>query len=218
MTRGESFEKHNSLVSYLDSRFRSIQDKYKSQMFCRPGCTQCCYGLFDISLPDAFRIAQAFGLLPKQIRSAVTDRSSTIQTKIILEGRELQEPFFLNEISEERIDQLVEGLSDVRCPLLDEYDRCLIYEDRPVACRLEGIPMVDCNDGLFGDWCELNFKKGISSALEEDLHLDYYELQAIEQKATANLSLQLLGSRQEIVTVFIPSIIAAFDNFWIKLK
>ena len=28
----------------------------------------------------------------------------------------------------------------VRCPLLDKDDRCLLYEVRPITCRLYGVP------------------------------------------------------------------------------
>ena len=209
-------QEHDNLVDRLDNWFQSIQNRYADQMQCARGCAHCCYGLFDVSLLDAFRIAQAFGILPQEIKSAAAAASSAIQKKIIQEGRELREPFFLNKISEERIDQLVEYVQDARCPLLDDNDHCLIYEHRPIVCRLEGIPIVDSQDGLFGDWCELNFKEDISSAMTEDLQLDYYELMATEQQIAENLSHHLLGSRQKEVTVFIPSIIAAFDSFWIK--
>lgn len=216
MTLHSSLQKHNSLVDYLDKWFRLIQGKHADQMKCACGCAQCCHGLFDISLPDALWAARAFGKLPQEIRSGVAKASSEIQEKIAQEGTELQAPFFLNKISQDRIDQLVESVHGVGCPLLDDNDGCLIYEDRPVACRLEGVPMVDFYDGVFGDWCELNFKESIPPDLAEDLRLDYYELQAVEQEVTAHLSHHLLGSRQEEVTVFLPSVIASFDTFWIN--
>lgn len=216
MTLPSALQKHNDLVNYLDKWFQLIQDKYTDQMQCGCGCAQCCHGLFDISLPDAMRAAHAFGMLPKEIKTSVTKASSEIQEKIALEGKELQAPFFLDKLSPDRIDELVGSVHDVGCPLLDVNDRCLIYEDRPISCRLEGVPMVDLQDGAFGDWCELNFNDGISSELAEDLRLDYYELQVVEQEVTASLSSHLLGSRQEEVTVLLPSVIASFDTFWIK--
>ncbi len=206
--------KHNRLLQYIDQWFRSIQAKCGDQMQCGRGCAQCCYGLFDVSLPDAFRVAEAFRLLPAEIRSMVADRASAIQERICQEGTELRAPFFLNEISLDRIDQIVEQIPNIRCPLLDESDCCLTYRHRPLACRLEGVPMVDSHDGLFGDWCELNFKGGVSAELSEYLGLDYYEIQATEQEVTGHLAHHLLGSRQEEVTIFIPSIIAGFDIFW----
>ncbi len=53
--------------------------------------------------------------------------------------------------------------------------------------------MVDARDGLFGDWCELNFTAGISPQMAEDLRLDYYGIQETEEGPT----------------IFIPSVICA---------
>jgi Fe-S-cluster containining protein len=207
-------EKHNKLLQYLDDWFRSLQAKHADRMQCGPGCARCCHGLFDVSLPDALRIAKAFGTLPAEARSAAANRASAIQAKICQEAAELRAPFFLNAISQDRIDQLAERIQDVRCPLLDERNSCRIYDHRPLACRLEGIPMVDSRDGPFSDWCELNFKEGVSAELAEDFRLDYYEIHAIEQEVTEYLSQYLLASRQEQITLFIPSVIDAFDGFW----
>ncbi len=207
-------EKHLQMLNHLDEWFRSYLASHLDQMQCGKGCAQCCCGLFDVSLPDALRIAKGFDMLAGGTRSLVVERASIIQGKIRQEAKELREPFFLNAVTQDRIDALVDCIQDAQCPFLDERGRCLIYEDRPLACRLEGIPMVDLHDGLFGDWCELNFKNGVTPKLKEDLRLDYYEIQAIEQEATGFLSQCLLAHRQEAVTLFIPSIVAAFDAFW----
>ena len=81
MTRPALYRKHDDLVNRLDTRFRFIHGKYADQMSCGRGCAQCCHGLFDISLPDALRVARAFGMLPQEIRSAAAKRSSVIQNK-----------------------------------------------------------------------------------------------------------------------------------------
>jgi Fe-S-cluster containining protein len=216
MTLHSALQKHDDLVKYLDKWMRSVQKLYADQMQCKSGCAQCCRGLFDLSLPDAMRVAQAFNALPQDIKSTVKKASSEIEKKIALEGKELKPPFFLNNLSQDRIDQLAESGYDVNCPLLDNNDCCLIYKHRPIACRLEGIPMVDLHDGVFGDWCELNFKEGVPSERVDGLRMDYYELQRVEQEATAYLSSFLLASREEEVTVFLPSVIASFDTFWAK--
>ncbi len=214
MTDLSFFEKHIRMLNHLDEWFRLFHASHPDQVQCGKGCVQCCCGLFDVSLPDALRIAKGFDMLARSARPLVVERASIIQEKIRQEGKELREPFFLNAVTQDRIDALVDCIQDARCPFLDERDQCLIYADRPLACRLEGIPMVDLHDGLFGDWCELNFKNGLTPKLKEDLRLDYCEIQAIEQGATGFLSQCLLTHRQEEVTLFIPSIVAAFDGFW----
>jgi hypothetical protein len=71
-----------------------------------------------------------------------------------------------------------------------------------------------CCYGLFGDWCPLNFREGVTPDVSEDLCLDYYEIQAVEQEVTDHLTGCMVGKRQAEVTVFIPSVIAAIDGFW----
>lgn len=195
----------------LDAWFHSIQSAQTDQMQCANGCSRCCYGLFDVSLPDALLIMQGFRRLPLDRRQTVVEAAAGIQHKIMRECPELEAPFFLCGLSEDAIDRIAERVGRVRCPLLGEADGCLIYSYRPLACRLEGVPMVDVRDGLFGDWCELNFRGGAAPELLESLRLDYYRIQDTECAATAHLSQHLFGVRREEMTIFIPSAIAASD-------
>jgi hypothetical protein len=204
---------HNKLLKRLDNWFRSIQIGHAGRMHCGRGCTKCCHGLFDISLPDALRLTDGFSLLPEDRRTAVTGRALDIHAKILHECPELKEPYFLGDISEGKLDEILECIGEVRCPLLHDDDTCLIYDYRPLACILEGIPMVDAQDGLFGDWCENNFKEGVSAEILKDLRLDYYEIQAIEQEVTAYISLHFPIDLQKENSIFIPSAIAAFEIF-----
>lgn len=191
--------RHDQLLQELDRRFHSIQSRYASQMQCRHECARCCHGLFDISIPDAMQLEKGFEKLSAESRKPVTERASAIHRRIMEECADLEPPFFLNVLSEDRIDKLVEEIGDVRCPFLGTKDSCLIYEYRPIACRLEGLPMVDARDGLFSDWCELNFRQGMAPELAKDLRLDYYAIQQIEQD----------------VTLFIPSVIyAIYYGHW----
>jgi hypothetical protein len=96
-------------------------------------------------------------------------------------------------------------------------NRCLIYERRPLACRLGGLPMVDRQDGLFGDWCELNFKNGVSPAALKDLEYDYDELQNIEEVATEVVSEEVTGRKRRQLTVFMASIVTEFESCWAPL-
>ena len=53
--------------------------------------------------------------------------------------------------------------SDFVPPLLTRAFKRSVRRDDPVVRR----------DGLFGDWCELNFKGGIPEGAARDLQLDY---------------------------------------------
>ena len=74
----------------------------------------------------------------------------------------------------------VDAAQSPPCPCLRDAGECLIYESRPLSCRLEGVPMVDVHRGLFGDWCGLNFKEGIPETAIANLQLDYDLLDGFE--------------------------------------
>lgn len=212
-----SMRSYSSLLHRAAEWFQTVQARHASEMRCRQGCVLCCYGLFDISLPDALHVTLSLSALPAKTRSAAAASAAEIQKKITKQAPELKAPYLLKMGDDLLIDRIGARVPSPRCPFLAPDDTCFIYEHRPLACRIEGIPMVDIHDGLFGDWCELNFVAGVPSDAQDDLLRNYYEIQGIERASTANLSELLLGERQEAVTVFIPSLIVEYENFWIPL-
>ena len=219
---------YDELLAMLDRRFQFVRDQYPYAIACGDGCAACCHGLFDVSLPDARRIVRGYAALPPPVQDVVAERALRLQNRILRKLPELAPPYLAttclldasDQDVQERIDAMVESMPEARCTFLDDGDHCLIYADRPLACRLEGLPMVDGQDGLFDNWCERNFQEGITpeteSALITDLQLDYYAMQDLEQAAAMRL-LRLFGDShstcQEAPTVLIPSSIAAYADF-----
>jgi hypothetical protein len=91
--------------------------------------------------------------------------------------------------------------------------KCLIYESRPLACRLEGVPMVDVQDGLFGDWCELNFKEGVPEKALTDLKQDYNRIDQLQEDRSAAVA-RRAGISDHYAVTLIPSVIAEYEGFW----
>ncbi|MBN2242317.1 MAG: hypothetical protein JW793_06465 [Acidobacteria bacterium] len=212
-----ALEEYRRFLTALDTWFRSVRVKYGDRMQCSTGCILCCRGLFDIPLADAFRVAAGFRRLPPPAKKEVLCSAQSLHAGILNEVPQLEEPFFLDRISEDRIDDLADRFDDALCPFLAPGGECLIYEFRPSACILEGVPMVDARDGPFGDWCELNFTGGIDREVEADLRLDYYEIEATVRRASESLGARMPLPPSKEATVFIPSIIVAFDDFWSSL-
>jgi Fe-S-cluster containining protein len=206
-------EEYKKLLRKTEEWFCSVRKKYTGSVCCRRGCSRCCYGLFDIALPDAAVIAAAFDTLAGESRSAVLRSALRIQERIKEQLVGIPRPFLLHGVSQHRIDAIVNSIADVPCPFLGRTSECLIYDQRPLACRLEGFPMADLQDGLFGDWCELNFAEGLPPESVKDFCLDYYEIQTIERKAARRLTERWLGRSLDDVTVFIPSVICHSDLF-----
>ena len=206
--------RYRRLLGELDRWFGAVQAANADQLQCRRGCALCCHGLFDISLPDSALLLEGLRALPGPTLAEARDRARLFHSAILSQTPELGPPYLLGGMAAERIDRISEAVEGAKCPLLSDQDECLVYAHRPLSCRLEGVPMVDSLDGVFGDWCELNFAQGIPRQAQAGLALDYGGIQELEDGLTEQLSLQLFGRSQRSVTVFIPSLLAEFDSFW----
>ncbi len=206
--------RYYELLQALDQWFAGVADRHGRRMRCAKGCAFCCHGLFDVSLPDALMIAEGLAALPSATLSRILKRAAPIQKAISQLAPGLRPPYLLERAQEHDVDRIVTGVAEPRCPLLDANNECLIYHNRPLACRLEGVPMVDPGAGLFGDWCELNFTGGVGPEIQKDLVLDYAGIQEIEERAAREAADRLLGENAEVAAVFIPSIVVEFHDFW----
>jgi Fe-S-cluster containining protein len=124
---------------------------------CRPGCTQCCVGVFAINQLDAVRLQQGLVGLEKtdpqraaRIRQRARESAARLaegfpgnaKTGVLDEGPEAEERF-------------AEFAKEEPCPVLDpETGLCDLYETRPMTCRTFG-PPVRTEGGL--GVCELCF-------------------------------------------------------------
>jgi Fe-S-cluster containining protein len=188
--------RHERLLQDLDQWFRFMRTRYASHVQCGQECALCCHGLFDLSIPDAMQVAKGFSKLPGELREGIVERASLTHCRIVERCAGITPPYLLHTMSEDRVDALIEVMGEVGCPFLDGQSFCLIYDHRPIACRLEGLPMVDVQEGLFGDWCKLNFTSGVEPKTAEDLRLDYYAIREVDQGPT----------------LFIPSLIYAISR------
>ena len=182
-------------------------------MQCGKGCTACCHGLFDITIADAVQVARGLEKLPQHLRDEVVKKAEYLHDGI--RRLVLAAPTLLSE-NDPRIDAIVDEGGSPPCPFLGDAGECLIYDDRPTACRLEGVPMIDTRSGLFGDWCELNFTHGIPDDALQDLRLDYDALDATEEIRSSEIAVRARMNDTRAVT-FIPSVILDF-NYWASLQ
>jgi Fe-S-cluster containining protein len=146
------------LIQIVDSALADVARRSGEWLVCRPGCTQCCIGVFSINQLDAARLRR--GLTDLELRTperAVAVRSRARDalarlgpsfpgdpvTGVLDEGADAEERFagFAN---------------DEPCPALDPATgNCELYESRPMTCRVFG-PPVQSEDGL--GVCELCFQ------------------------------------------------------------
>ncbi|MEJ2155322.1 MAG: YkgJ family cysteine cluster protein [Desulfobacteraceae bacterium] len=133
------FEKYRSLVQQVDAVFKQVQEEYGECVACKVGCSDCCHALFDLTLIEAMFIKNQFDkVIPEQDRQKILERANVADRKVYKLKREAskahQEGKPENQILEEMAEQRI------RCPLLDDHEKCEMYASRPITCRLYGIP------------------------------------------------------------------------------
>jgi Fe-S-cluster containining protein len=146
-----------ALIQIVDAALADAARRSGEWLVCRPGCTQCCVGVFAINQLDAVRLQQGLAELEQtdaararrirlRARASVARLAAEFpgdaKTGVLDEGPEAEERF-------------AEFGNDEVCPVLDpETGLCDLYDARPMTCRTFG-PPVRTEGGL--GVCELCF-------------------------------------------------------------
>ncbi len=148
----------DDLIQIVDAALADATLRSGSHLVCRPGCTQCCIGVFPIAHEDAARLSTGLEHL------TLTDpaKSQRIRTRV-KESLARLDPWFPGHVStgilSEDDDQTIlfeEFANDEPCPVLDPATgTCDLYESRPILCRTFGPPMRTPEQNLAT--CELCF-------------------------------------------------------------
>ena len=116
-----------------DAAFNQVSAQFPQAVSCKPQCDDCCHALFDLSPIESLALAMAFAELPRGKRRDIERRAKKAAKtfdRVLDKALALQGEVRLAVLSQARIP----------CPLLED-KRCVLYEHRPVTCRLYGIPV-----------------------------------------------------------------------------
>ena len=146
------------LIQIVDSALTDVGRRSGKWLVCRPGCTQCCVGVFSINQLDAFRLRRGLADLEKK----APERAAQVRQRARESVARLLPEFPGNPISgvldegEEAEQRFADFANDEPCPALDPATgNCELYESRPMTCRVFG-PPVQSEEGLCV--CELCFQ------------------------------------------------------------
>ena len=135
----EHFVKYEALVQMVDGVFERVKKEYPKEVFCREKCSDCCYAIFDLTLIEALylndKFIQSFSGKPKNDLVEIAGKTDRVLVKMKRNAykevkKGVDELEIVAKMSQER----------VRCPLLGEDNLCVMYEHRPITCRVYGIP------------------------------------------------------------------------------
>ncbi|MCG8567050.1 MAG: YkgJ family cysteine cluster protein [Desulfobacterales bacterium] len=139
MDLNEYFVKYEALVQVVDGIFDRVKTEFPKEVFCREKCSDCCYAIFDLTLVEALylkhKFNEKFSGKERNDIIEIADKTDRALAKMkrdayrkAKDGADQLE--IVGKMSQER----------VRCPLLGEDNLCVMYEHRPITCRVYGIP------------------------------------------------------------------------------
>ena len=200
-------DRYGELLYGVDIWFQRCHDNHPNLIACHNGCSECCRGLFDITLLDAYYLRRGFDRLPEPLKTEIVKASLARLGLLSQKNPAFVYPWLLNAIPEDDWDALMPEEDETPCLLLSETGGCLIYEYRPMTCRLNGIPLIDdSGEELFDEWCTLNFTDEDPRHLA-DLRFGFTELFAQELALFQHLIRDLSGRALNEVDLFIPAAI-----------
>jgi Fe-S-cluster containining protein len=154
------------LIQIVDAALADTAQRSGDWLVCRPGCTQCCVGVFAIHTLDAARLQQGLADLatndPERARS-VRQRALASVVRLTADFPGDPATGLLDESGEAQA--LFEDFAnDETCPALDPATGlCDLYLGRPMTCRVFG-PPVHTPEGL--GVCELCYHGASEEQIE----------------------------------------------------
>jgi Fe-S-cluster containining protein len=134
-------------IQIVDAKMAEAARLSGKWLKCRPGCTQCCYGPFEITPLDASRLRKGMSLVDVGTAGNVQRRAQE----------------YMKGYKPNKYD-------DKPCPALNpDTGRCDLYEWRPITCRTFGPPAL--NEGGALSVCELCF----DGATDEEIAACYVD-------------------------------------------
>ena len=144
-----------ALFPILDAALASTTDRSGPWLACRPGCHQCCVGVFAISQLDAEQLREGLAAAEPDVARRIRTRAADARARLRAEFPGDPATGLLS--TEPEHEEAFEDFgNDEPCPALDpDTGTCDLYAFRPVQCRTFGPPVRDADDHL--TVCELCF-------------------------------------------------------------
>ena len=156
----------HKLVTIIDIALADTARRSGEWLVCKPGCTQCCVGVFAIHQLDAARLQQGL----QELSASEPERARSVRARARKSVERLAEDFpgnpatgLLDE-SEEAEARFEDFANDEPCAALDPHTGlCDLYLSRPMTCRVFG-PPVRSEQGL--GVCELCYHGATEEQIE----------------------------------------------------
>lgn len=168
------FQEYESLVAKVDRAYQAIEEKCEPCVKCEIHCSDCCHSVFGLFLIESVYLNYHFDKLDGKAMEEVTLRGDQSDQELLEIEKKLQV-----YDRDPQMQALAMAKERVRCPLLDNEQKCTLYSHRPITCRVYGIPTI-INGNLHACW-KAGFEEG-KSYPAFDLDSAYRELYVLSGK------------------------------------
>lgn len=129
------FSKYENIARKADFLFKTIQEKYPLSVTCHIRCCDCCYAIFGVFPVEAAYLNYHFNRLERKIKRDVLRRAEKADDEMLKVKDRMR-------VFDDKPQMKVFGLGKqrVRCPFLTDKKECVLYEKRPIICRIYGVP------------------------------------------------------------------------------
>lgn len=200
------FQRYETLMAEVDALFARVRSSHSECVACHEGCSDCCHALFDLPLIEAvylrYKFAAAFPIGAE--RSAILERAGQSDRQI----HKIKRNAFAASQKGTGNDAILAaiGKERSRCPLLDENDRCALYESRPVTCRVYGIPTAIGGKGYTCGHSRFTPRQAYPTVHLEKIH---ERLAALSQELARHVEARYA----EVHTVLVPVSMALLTTY-----
>ena len=209
----EHFVKYEALVQMTDAVFDRVKTEFPKEVFCREKCSDCCYAIFDLTLIEALylkgRFLKKFSGKPKNDLIEIADKTDRVLARM------KRDAFMEVKGGATELDIVRKmSMERVRCPLLGEDNLCLMYESRPITCRVYGIPTSTA--GVSHICGRTNFKQGEPYPT---LNMDkiYTQLQLLSAQLIKDIQSKNIRMHEMLIPVSM-AIVTDFNEEYLGVK
>jgi Fe-S-cluster containining protein len=183
------------LVQIVDAALADTARRSGDWLVCKPGCAQCCIGVFAIDQLDAARLEQGL----RELMGSDPERAQAVVERARRSVKGLSQDFpgdpatgLLDPGQEARFEDFA---NDEPCAALDPATGlCELYSSRPMTCRVFG-PPVRSGEGL--GVCELCYH----GATEEQIAACEMPVTGLEEELLKEFE-QSSGRRGQTLVAF----------------
>ncbi len=135
MKLGPFFHNYELLVDKAENAFHNVVDKHGECVKCEIHCSDCCNAVFGVFLIEALYIREHFEQVKEDQKKEILDRAEKADQAM----EDLQRKLKTFE-EDPRMQAYTLARERIRCPMLDDNEECVLYQRRPITCRVYGIP------------------------------------------------------------------------------